>query len=41
MSFRDEIRERLHDHLCHCLGEPVLDALTRAGVTDVDLPVGW
>ena len=28
----------MHDHLCHGLGEPVLDALTRAGVTDVDLP---
>ena len=38
MSVRDEIRDRLHDHICHGLGEPVLDALTRAGVTDVDLP---
>jgi type IV secretion system protein TrbB len=38
MSVREEIRDRLHDHLCHRLGEPVLDALTRKGVTDVDLP---
>ena len=38
MSAREEIRNRLHDHLCHGLGEPVLDALVRAGVTDVDLP---
>jgi type IV secretion system protein TrbB len=38
MSGREEIRDRLHDHLCHGLGEPVLDALTRKGVTDIDLP---
>jgi hypothetical protein len=34
---RQEMRERLHEHLCHDLGEPVLDALTRAAVTDLEL----
>jgi type IV secretion system protein TrbB len=37
MSGRDEIRSRLHEQLCHELGEPVLDALTRSGVSDVML----
>jgi type IV secretion system protein TrbB len=37
MNARDEIRARLHEQLCYQLGEPVLDALTRPGVSDVML----
>jgi type IV secretion system protein TrbB len=37
MNGRDEIRVRLHDQLCHELAEPILDAATRPGVTDVML----
>jgi type IV secretion system protein TrbB len=34
---RDEIRIRLHDQLCHEMGEPVLDAAMRPGVSDIML----
>jgi type IV secretion system protein VirB11 len=37
MNARDEIRVRLHDQLCHELGEPVLDAAVRPGVSDIML----
>lgn len=37
MNARDEIRIRLHDQLCHELGEPVLDAAVRPGVSDIML----
>ena len=37
MNGRDEIRIRLHNQLCHDLGEPVLDTLTRPGVSDIML----
>jgi P-type conjugative transfer ATPase TrbB len=34
---REEIRIRLHDQLCHDLGEPMLDAAARPGVSDIML----
>jgi type IV secretion system protein TrbB len=37
MNSREEIRIRLHDQLCHELGEPVLNAATRPGVSDLML----
>jgi type IV secretion system protein TrbB len=35
MIAREEIRNRLHDQLCHDLGEPVLHILEKPDVTDV------
>jgi type IV secretion system protein TrbB len=37
VNARDQIRVRLHDQLCHELGEPVLDAALRTGVSDIML----
>ncbi|MBV8457149.1 MAG: Flp pilus assembly complex ATPase component TadA [Acetobacteraceae bacterium] len=37
MNARDEIKFRLHNQLCHDLGEPVLEALGRPGVNDIML----
>jgi type IV secretion system protein TrbB len=37
MNARDEIRWRLHGQLCHELGEPVLEAAVRPGVSDIML----
>jgi len=37
VNTRDVIRIRLHDQLCHDLGEPVLEAATRPGVSDIML----
>ena len=37
MNSRDEVRARLHEQLCQELGAPVLEALTRPGISDVML----